>query len=288
MTTRTIPAVAAGVALLFLAACGGGGGSGPTVSADPAPTGDTRTVTAQLEAIHARADTLLVTDFHWVGAGGPPPVVGFGSIDARCRGATCTGAMPSQVEDVPVLLSDFEADDSYEIYGIHRGVSLSRGTSSARTEAGSLSSRSFGGWMDRNAFSVDHAYFYDAAGDYIGGLVGAVSIGDASGSRPVQGAAVWDGAMLGAEQRTLDTVRGDARVSVDFATSEAVVAFTNILSLGRGTSFPDIEWAGVTIGADGRFSSGRTLVGTFYGPDHEEVGGVFERSGIIGAFGTRR
>ena len=27
---------------------------------------------------------------------------------------------------------------------------------------------------------------------------------------------------------------------------------------------------------------------TFYGPNHEEVGGVFERDNIVGAFGAKR
>ena len=280
------------LAACLVGACGGGGGGGPTVSADPAPTGDTRTVTARFQSVHGRADTLLLTDFHWVGTGGPPPVGGFGTIHASCRGATCTGAMPSQLPDVPVYLSDLSAADEYEIFGTLNGVTLTRGTGEEKLETGSLSERDFGGWLDHNAFGVSHGYFYDATGAYVGALIGAYSIGDASGSRPVQGSATWRGAMLGAEQSRLDTVQGDARVTVDFATAEASVAFTNILNLVRGTSLPSMRWDSLAIDSGGRFSarSGRTasLVGTFYGPNHEEVGGVFERNDIAGAFGARR
>jgi len=37
-----------------------------------------------------------------------------------------------------------------------------------------------------------------------------------------------------------------------------------------------------------RKAPGDTVSGRFYGPNAEEVGGVFERDGIAGAFGGRR
>ena len=40
---------------------------------------------------------------------------------------------------------------------------------------------------------------------------------------------------------------------------------------------------------NGRFGEGfddPTIEGRFYGPNHEEVGGIFERNQIIGAFGA--
>ena len=281
------------VTACLVAACGGGGGGGPAVSA---PTGDTRTVSARFQAIHGRSDALLATDFHWVEPDPPTYLRRFRGIYGSCRGAICTGVMPGQVPDVPVTLVDLAAYDRYEIFGTDNGVTLTRGTSEERDATGTVSSRSFGGWLDHNAFEVTHGYFYDATGAYFGGLIGAVSFGDASGSRPVQGSAVWDGAMVGAEAGQLDTVQGDARVSVDFATFEASVEFTNILNLARGTSLPSMRWSGLSIDSGGRFSAAAdppnsraaSLVGTFYGPNHEEVGGVFERNDIAGAFGARR
>ena len=50
-----------------------------------------------------------------------------------------------------------------------------------------------------------------------------------------------------------------------------------------------MNWTGIAVtgGAFAAASSG-TIEGRFYGPDHEEVGGVFERNEILGAFGAAR
>ena len=287
-------ALSVALAAFLVTGCGGGGGGGPTVSTPTTPTqtADTRAITARFQAIHGRSDTLLSTDFYWIGAGSRGNSGTFGGISGNCSGAVCTGVWPSQFPDIPVYLSDLSAADRYEIFGTLNGVTLTRGTSEERDATGSVSTREFGGWLEHNAFGLEHAYFYGATGTYTGGLIGAISIGDATGSRPVQGSAVWRGAMLGAEASRLDTVHGDATVTVDFATAETAVAFTNILNLARGTSLPSMRWSDLAIDSSGRFSarSGGTasLVGTFYGPNHEEVGGVFERNDIAGAFGARR
>ena len=39
---------------------------------------------------------------------------------------------------------------------------------------------------------------------------------------------------------------------------------------------------------NGVFTDGRDIRGSFYGPSHEEVGGVFDRNLITGAFGAKR
>ena len=51
-----------------------------------------------------------------------------------------------------------------------------------------------------------------------------------------------------------------------------------------------MTWDGlaVTNGTFGTGSQGDSIQGRFYGPNHEEVGGIFERDHIIGAFGGGR
>ena len=47
----------------------------------------------------------------------------------------------------------------------------------------------------------------------------------------------------------------------------------------------------VAVGPDGTFARGRTgarIQGGFFGPHHAEAAGIFEQSGIVGAFGARR
>ena len=51
-----------------------------------------------------------------------------------------------------------------------------------------------------------------------------------------------------------------------------------------------MAWTGLAL-TDGGFETGAagdSISGRFYGPDHEEVGGVFERNRIVGAFGAAR
>ena len=55
------------------------------------------------------------------------------------------------------------------------------------------------------------------------------------------------------------------------------------MPLGR----PSIEWNGLPIDDSGVFS-GTGIQGRFYGPNHEEVGGVFLRDMISGSFGASR
>ena len=82
------------------------------------------------------------------------------------------------------------------------------------------------------------------------------------------------------------TVQGDAVVGVDFAAYDVDVAFTNILDLQTGTRRSPMYWDNLTMSA-GTFQ-GAGIYGRFYGPNHEEVGGVFERNQISGAFGATR
>ena len=49
---------------------------------------------------------------------------------------------------------------------------------------------------------------------------------------------------------------------------------------------PDIRWNDLPLN-DGKFGS-ESIQGAFYGPNHEEVGGVFSRDGALGAFGGTR
>ena len=47
-----------------------------------------------------------------------------------------------------------------------------------------------------------------------------------------------------------------------------------------------MTWNDLPLNA-GEFGSD-TIQGVFYGPNHEEVGGVFRRDGLLGAFGGTR
>lgn len=95
--------------------------------------------------------------------------------------------------------------------------------------------------------------------------------------------------MVGLDHRDIAQqrfVQGDARVTADFADMDLDVALTGIAGMESGDAYDDMTWEGVAM-RDGAFET-PTLSGRFFGPDHEEVGGVFDRDGIVGAFGATR
>lgn len=99
-----------------------------------------------------------------------------------------------------------------------------------------------------------------------------------------RGSAIWSGKMVGLDANNR-VVRGEAAITfTDFGDPRVDVRLEPRLH-------PDMEWYGLPV-QSGRFSNERTtsdyIRGEFYGPNAEEVGGVFERNRIIGAFGAGR
>ncbi|MDE2790243.1 MAG: transferrin-binding protein-like solute binding protein [Paracoccaceae bacterium] len=154
----------------------------------------------------------------------------------------------------------------------------------------------YGGWLDHNFFLVIHGSTRDdQAGDV--SVPVAVSIGDATGTNPtsIGGTATWSGIMIGTDVNVTTTpthqLRGDADITIaDFMNPSVDVAFTNIRNLNTGDIRNDMTWNGIPLTAGG-FRQGvdeDSIQGAFFGPNHGEVGGVFERDQVIGAFGANR
>ena len=147
-----------------------------------------------------------------------------------------------------------------------------------------------GGWLRHSYFAV-----------YEGELGGSdfrfsYSMGDATGNRPLTGGAKWSGVMVGTDSSKgvsrPSLVRGDADITIpDLDNPRIDIAFTRIRKAGGGGLRDDMEWENLRLTSSGRFrdsSGGDSIQGTFYGPGHEEVGGIFERDSITGAFGAKR
>ena len=71
------------------------------------------------------------------------------------------------------------------------------------------------------------------------------------------------------------------------------VAFGGIKNIDRRTAHAveTVLFENVAVGTDGTFARGQSggrIQGGFYGPAHAEAAGVFEQSGIVGAFGATR
>ena len=76
----------------------------------------------------------------------------------------------------------------------------------------------------------------------------------------------------------------------DFARPDVDIALTGIEDAG-GRARADIRWEDIPVdqGAfEARDDVTGSIEGRFYGRSHGEVGGIFERDRLIGAFGAAR
>ena len=156
-------------------------------------------------------------------------------------------------------------------------------------ERGGDSFLGFGAWLDHSMFGVTGSVDVDSAIE-----ANAYSLGAASGSNPVSGTATWSGGVVGIDGHALgrgQVVQGESEVTVDFADSTVDVELSGMTFLARGHSWiHDMTWNDLPLNSDG-FGTGADdnfIEGRFYGSGHEEVGGVFMRNHIAGAFGGKR
>ena len=206
-----------------------------------------------------------------------------------------------------VSLDDLEfATDATTEFGLTKhGITLFR-TRATDVEA-------FGAWMEHAGFAIQtetDKTRTDAGQDvnwrFRYGLVGGDLTGTLPFTRP--GSATWQGLMVGTPatgNRAGNLLQGDATLRYNFDVSYpggGVVgvysetldaAFTDIKDLTRNAahSTERARFADVPVAADGTYAAGSTgnrIEGGFSGPDHAETAGVFEQSGIVGAFGAKR
>ncbi len=158
-----------------------------------------------------------------------------------------------------------------------RGISLS--FAADPTAAGeSTAYTSLGAWTYMAPGVVE------VAAEGLQGRMAALSGDTYAKSLPVVGSATWEGTMVALDPAH-QLVRGGARLTItDLATPAVDVVLT-----------PDghavMTWAALRVtdgGFAARAAAGDSIRGAFYGPAAEEVGGVFERNQLLGAFGAAR
>lgn len=256
---------------ISLAACLGIGGGGNGNGSPPV----TPSATFAPDTIHA-SDILLQI-----------PGQGRSRIFSSCGPTACT--FNYQGDSFRIPISDFleppETTSNINITNTTNkgGIDISGYNSLIGSEVGNISTIGYGAWLDYNAFISADAEV--TSGDLRGvNLQFSISGGEATGKNPTAiGGGEWLGGMVGIDYGSANQqVIGDASITIEnFENPELDVAFTE-LSEGRA----DMNWDSITV-SSGRFDGG-SIEGSFYGPNAEEVGGVFDRDGIIGAFGAKR
>ena len=275
-------AFAALLVAIALGACTSSGDPPP-----PAPTAD-ELARASYERIVSGANAVLMGDqLGYFGADDDVERAG-----TRCRVDVCSTAFSRFTQPSEFTVESVEL----ELLGERRGVSLVVERGSRRyTDV-----HAYGGWLDHSFFATESLLLKSAEyPDQGATVVYAYSVGLSTGENPsaVDGSARWEGLMLGRDIRASPSrgqvVRGNADVTVEFGASAitADVEFTEIANTETGERQGDMAWHGMAVEGGGfaqRDAAEHTISGHFFGPDSEEVGGVFERDGIAGAFGARR
>ena len=284
---------------LLLSACGGGGGDrGSSLDVGGAESEAQLTpaqAREQFAEIGQTANRLDMTEMRVWYAPPSASTTAYGECSSAVR---CTAATDEfSLIFTPENLSAIPRNAEIQGRGSRQGVPVVEysGTSNAVLEFGSLNRpasvdyRTLGGWMDYHFFTIN-LWEFERVGWQ---LWNAASVGVESGSNPVSGSATWTGAMVGRlsggpgvqHERPGVLLLGDSRLIFDFATNELDVALTRIQS-DDGTSYADLTWDNLPA-MNGAFA-GRGVSGRFYGPNHEEVGGLFSRDDLMGAFGATR
>ena len=183
-------------------------------------------------------------------------------------------------------------DSQYTPVMDHGGTTLAQYRAAGRIdEYANFEYLSYGGWLTNSAFSVDILTVDAFAGDGETSILVGLSYGDATGSRPTTGSGRWGGTMVGVHKRMGYLVQGSADIRINsFADNTlTILNLFNIKRLDNGADVANLDWTAVPINADGTFaSSSGDVSGAFYGENHEEIGGVFNREDIIGSFGGPR
>lgn len=310
------------LSLTLFAACGGGGGGSSAsggITPEPLPllpitnteraidlvegSEVTSTMTSMEieQALRSRADAadnLISSDILNI------LETGVERREVSCTGVICTGTINdgTNIYNVHVSLDDFggtpEIDDEdlvgynsrYSLVMMDGGATIWQGQAAGRLRGASFQYQSYGGWLDNSVFGVEAETATNGTDTLI--VLSSYSFGNDSGTNPTGTTRTdWNGVMVGASEEG-HVIQGDARITIeDFSDPKVDVEFSKIRNLDTRAIVINMGWNDLTL-TDGNFSHQHSLTGsiqgTFYGATHDEVGGIFDRDDIIGAFGAAK
>ncbi len=272
------------------------GGSAPAASG-----ADTVT---KAETLNARTPgSLLSTDWYFTTkkAAGSSELMTFKAV-TTCSGSTCESSLPDDDDAEVVNFGDVEdlfTDNRSEVTAVltKRGITLAwidpEESSEGEGFLGAVLGHSVFGLYEHSDPLEDE----DLESYFFAGMAG----GKLSGSRP-SADVTWTGLMTGgvtAGNYRSHVLQGDAAVSYSSSDSSISVSFTDIVDVEKSIesekktphSVSSISFSGVEVtpsGAFGEKSGSEYIQGGLYGPGNEEVAGVFEKSGVAGAFGANK
>ncbi|MDE0408242.1 MAG: hypothetical protein OXN81_10315 [Alphaproteobacteria bacterium] len=286
------------VAVLYLSACGGGGGSNSQAAVTPAEIGSLTGLSEPIETgavqqarqqdIVSRADSLIYSTMHSELVF-PDRTLTIRQL-SECSGTACELLDPTTGVTETATLDDAVAEPGdLEPVGSAHGTTL---MSLSGHEMG-LDFTLFGAWMEHASFSLNK--LRAVSEEFEGDTLHTAALGELT-DRPLTGSASWLGIMVGTPIAGNDRgnrLVGTAALNYDMSAGGLDVAFSAISNIDRGTahSVETVIFSDLEVGPDGTFArgqSGARIQGGLYGPGHAEAAGIFEQSNIVGAFGARR
>ena len=220
-----------------------------------------------------------------------------------CDGDSCEIITAPDMDNVTLTLAEFVDSELSETRSVmtYQNVPLVQGRARQNVDGVIIETLSYGGWQDYSVFSAEVA-FTPGIDNFDQMFTQSYSIGSTSNINPTSGSGTWRGVMVGTEadraedgRRMHRFLQGDAEFNLffEFYDLKTELSFTNIRYLDTGNFLDDMSWTYLRV-EDGRFRDGVSdwgggmVDGYFYGPDHEEAGGIFRRNSIVGAFGLER
>ena len=233
--------------------------------------------------------------------------------ESECEGLECTAV----IQTIGIADHDLEGNE-YQAVMTYEGISFAQsrrvgGEIPIIGDSETTEVLTYGGWLDHHYFGVQ-ATFDGNTEDPSQVAIFSFTLGNASGSDPDDsGSGTWNGVAIGVnllerfEDRSLLTA--DVTISIaDFLDPTVDVLFDSIKDLRTGDpltvsglTIESVDWAGLDL-TDGSFGEElgdvedplnlsqprKRIEGRFYGPGHEEVGGIFEYASVVGSFGAER
>ncbi|MDE0097486.1 MAG: hypothetical protein OXS40_14140 [Gammaproteobacteria bacterium] len=291
-------------ATLLIAGCGGGGGSGENqarqyrqpdtggaagITGSQAPAESAADQGVRAPGILGRADSVIAST---VFGRTDSPLLPSVQAPATCSGAGCSVSVPEIGFSYEIDLRDLTASTADVDAVLTRNGVTTLYYGDDGDGDGEYDTRLYGSWMHHGAFVVG-TLTGELSGTSVTGSAG-LSGGDLTGSSPSVNAA-WKGIMVGAPQGGTDILQGDAELVYTMGDGGGTLdaSFTGIVNLDEAAahSVARVSFMDVPVGSDGTYDAGipeSRIRGGFHGPDHAETAGVFEKSGIVGAFGALR
>ena len=266
---------------VLVTGCMGGGGS----SDIPIPPPEYVAI-QDYERIASNANLVLSTDrINWV-PGQTEPV----RVSVECKGLFCSVGYSAFLRANKVFrLLPEETIVLPDTNGISTAIE--------HVVSSSIELHSYGGWME-HSFFASTVVLYKADIDPDQGVIqtyGTIN-GNATNTNP-EVEATWTGFATARDHNIASdlesVVTGDASISVTIGTRVlANVHLTGLSNITTGQAYTDMIFENMPV-EDGQFSryhaDNNRLSGAFYGPEHEEAGGVFDHpEGLVGAYGGAR